>query len=565
MPSASNTDPQSHELKDMLVKKDAVTVQVASRSNSDASDASELEPIISPFKEYSTIIADDDSTFQLDLEDLPQGRNLGLFSTIVLFIARIIGSGIWTTPSAVLLMCGGNLTAFFALWIIAAIVAFSGLYVYLELGSIIPRSGGTKVFLEFIYQRPKYLVSVVFGLYSLAFGMCLSNALVFGKYALYSFGVSSEYIDSSKSANLVGLALVLVSTIVHGVSVHHGIFVQNILGFLKLLLVAIMVFTSLYVLCFPQKLTGLENHLHYNDFFQFQDSSIVSVSTISAGLLQCFFTFGGWNSVHTVASEIKDPVRTIKIAGPVSLSIAFVNYMLINVAYLKVVPYDEFVKAGPLIGSIFFEKVLGHTLGRQFVTVSIALSSASNVFVVIYGVSRMNQEIFREGYLPFTKITASNYKHTNTPLFSLILCCAITTFWLLILPPQGNSYNYIVSLEGYPTQIFIVLIAVGLFVLRKRYPDKHAPIRASLVGTSFIVIISMYVLIAPFTAPTDPSTALELLPPYHILGLLLLGLCVGYWAIMFKVLPNIRGYQLEKNTIHLEDGLSVKEWVKVWV
>lgn len=539
-----------------MLKGDSIEVTVASRSNSDAS-VDELTPMSSTVKEYTG--------FQVDLEDLPQGRHLGLFSTIVLFISRIFGSGIWTTPSGILLACGGNAAVFFSMWLIAALVSFSGLYVYLELGSLIPRSGGTKVFLEYIYRRPKVLVSTVFSLYSLAFGLTLTNAIIFGKYTLFCLGFSSEYIESTRMSNWIGISLVVLTTLVHGVSTKHGVAIQNFLGALKLLLVGIMAITSIYVIFFPKKITGLENNLPFDSsFWQFTNSKVVSLSTISSALLQCFFSFGGWSSVHTVASEIKDPVRTLKIAGPVSLFIAFLSYILMNVAYLIVIPREQMMQSGPLIGSLFFEKVLGYHLGRQFVTVSIALSAASNVFVVVYGTSRMNQEIFREGYVPFAQVMASNYKHTSTPLYSLLLCCILTCFWLVVLPPQGNSFNYIVSLEGYPTQIFIGLIGIGLFIVRRRYPGEKAPIRASLLGTLLLVIISVYVLMAPFTGPRDESTYIAFLPPYHIFALILLGLFVLYWALKFRTLPWARGYTLEPELIVLDDGLTVKRWTKVW-
>lgn len=536
----------------VLAKKDSITTTV----RSDSVGSTELTPMLSPFKEYSAL--------QMDLEELPQGRHLGLFSTIVLFISRIIGSGIWTTPSGILLACGGNPALFFLMWLIAALVAFSGLGVFLEMGSIVPRSGGSKVFLEFIYKKPRMLMSVVFSMYSLAFGMTLTNAMVFGKYVLFSLGTDSQFIETSKWANMIGLCLVLSSTLIHGVSVKHGVAVQNFLGALKLGLVAIMAATSIYVICFPKQLTGLDNHLDMESFFKFQDSSIVSVSTISSALLQCFFSFGGWNSVHTVASEIKDPVKTLKIAGPVSLFIALFNYILMNIAYLKVIPREELMSSGPLIGSLFFERVLGYHIGRQFVTVSIALSAASNVFVVVYGTSRMNQEIFREGYTPFSKVMASNFKHTRTPLYSLLLCCGLTSFWLILLPPQGNAFNYIVSLEGYPSQLFIALVALGVFIIRRRYPDERAPIRASLVGTVFILLISGYVLLAPFlSSSADESTYISFLPPYHVLGLVLLGVFTAYWGIVFKLLPWWCKYDLEYDTVTLEDGLTVKQRVKL--
>ena len=129
----------------------------------------------------SPILPNEDVLFLQDLEDVPQGRHLGLFSTIVLFVARMVGSGIFATSSGIFQDSGRSPFWFFMAWIVAALLSFAGLYVYLELGSLVPRSGGTKPFLEFIYNRPKMMVSVVFLMFSVMFGVTILNILVFGE------------------------------------------------------------------------------------------------------------------------------------------------------------------------------------------------------------------------------------------------------------------------------------------------------------------------------------------------------------------------------------------------
>jgi amino acid transporter len=471
-----------------------------------------------------------------------------------------MGSGIWATPANVFVSTGGNLTLFFGLWIIAALVAFAGLFCYLELGSIVPKNGGTKVFLEFIYPKPKLLVSVVFSLLTLFFGISLTNAIIFGKYVLYSMGYSNEFIEGSKWSNWIGLILILVTMVIHGLSVRLGVILQNGLGVIKLTLVGIMTITGVYVVILPERFTGLESHFKWEYFTKFEtDANSVSISTLVSGLLQCFFTFGGWNSVHTIASEVKDPNRTFKIAGPLSLLLALINFTLMNIAMLKIIPHEELLNAGPLVGSILFEKILGYRLGRQLVTTSIALSSATNVFVVIYALSRMNQEIFREGYLPYSSHLSRNFN--KIPIFGLLVCSILTIFWLIILPSQGSSFEYIVSLENYPNSMFLSLIAIGIFIIRRRYPNQKAPIRASLVGTFFILIVNLIVMIAPLVSESH-SPRVGFLPPYYITALIMILACVAFWVIKFRLLPWIGGYDLvEDYEIH-EDGLSVKKWVK---
>ena len=56
------------------------------------------------------------------------------------------------------------------MWVLGFLLAASGLAVWLELGSMLPRSGGEKVFLEAVYTRPKLLATVVFAVQAVALG-----------------------------------------------------------------------------------------------------------------------------------------------------------------------------------------------------------------------------------------------------------------------------------------------------------------------------------------------------------------------------------------------------------
>lgn len=61
---------------------------------------------------------------------------------------------------------------------------------FLEMGSLVPRSGGAKVFLEFIYTKPTLLATVAFSIYLVMFGFTISNVLVFGEYFIHALGIT---------------------------------------------------------------------------------------------------------------------------------------------------------------------------------------------------------------------------------------------------------------------------------------------------------------------------------------------------------------------------------------
>ena len=50
------------------------------------------------------------------------------------------------------------------LWVLGFVLSFCGLFVWLEFGTMIPCSGGGKVYLEAVYKEPKFLATVIFAM-----------------------------------------------------------------------------------------------------------------------------------------------------------------------------------------------------------------------------------------------------------------------------------------------------------------------------------------------------------------------------------------------------------------
>lgn len=496
-----------------------------------------------------------EANFLPQLEEVPQGRHLGLFSTIVLFVSRILGSGFLAISSGMYNDCGRSPFFFFLSWLVACGAAFAGLYVYLELGLCIPRSGGTKAFFEEIYRRPYMLASVVISIYSVMYGFTILNILVFGEYFLHALGIkTSDWI-----IRWVGLALLYMTCAFHGISVHHGVWVQNFIGALKLILAALIVLTGLWVTLLPLAITKIESQLHADEFFP--TKSEMTLGSFASAIIKGTFACAGWNTIHTVTNEIQNPTRTLKIAGPVSLMIITVTYIFINIAYLVVLPDKEILESGQLIGSILFERIFGYRIGRQFLTIAAAVCTAGNVFVVLYTISRVSQEVFREGFLPFSSFMSSNWPG-NAPLPTLVLSCTLSTI-VILGAPHGDVYNYIVSLESYPQQLFVALCAIGIFIMRTRYPEFTAPIRSPVFGTVLVILISTYLIIMPLTDKNPNPKGMENWPPYPYVGLLSLLFGAFYWLCMFKIGPKYFHYQIIAERLKLKDGLAITQWNKI--
>jgi amino acid transporter len=86
----------------------------------------------------------------------------------------MIGAAIFSVPSSILLSVG-SVGAALTLWLLGLILTLCGFYIWLELGSLMPRTGGEKVYLETAYPRPYRLLTTIYAVYVLlAFpGTCL--------------------------------------------------------------------------------------------------------------------------------------------------------------------------------------------------------------------------------------------------------------------------------------------------------------------------------------------------------------------------------------------------------
>lgn len=242
-----------------------------------------------------------------------------------------------------------------------------------ELGAMYPRSGGIKIYLEEAFRRPRFLATTQVCVQAVLLGFTASNCIIFAKYMLYAANIE----PSGFSTKLLAVGLLTLITIIHGCFYKTGIFIQNFLGWLKIGLTAFMILTGIAVLFRSKQPVPTWDSVW--------SGSQWGWGTLSTALFKALYSYAGLENVNNVLSEVKNPIRTIKSVGPVSLFTACFVYMLINIAYLAVVPIDEIKQSRELIAALFFDKM---GFGRAFLPIAIALSAAGNVMVVTFSLVR---------------------------------------------------------------------------------------------------------------------------------------------------------------------------------
>jgi L-type amino acid transporter 9 len=113
-------------------------------------------------------------------------RSLGVPGGVALLVGTIIGSGIFATPKWVMIY-SGSVGLCLVVWSLCGLISLLGALCYVELGLLIPKSGG-----EYVYYReafgplPAFLFSWVYALFLKNGGVAIL-VLVFASYVIEPF------------------------------------------------------------------------------------------------------------------------------------------------------------------------------------------------------------------------------------------------------------------------------------------------------------------------------------------------------------------------------------------
>src|SRR5712671_762589 len=115
-------------------------------------------------------------------------RRLGLWSAMGVVVGITIGSGIFRTPAAIARLVP-NPIAILGLWLGGGVLSLCGALSFAELGAMLPEAGGFYAWLREGWGRPAAFVFGWSELVLIRASALGGMAIVFGEYALRSFGI----------------------------------------------------------------------------------------------------------------------------------------------------------------------------------------------------------------------------------------------------------------------------------------------------------------------------------------------------------------------------------------
>ncbi|KIV90625.1 hypothetical protein PV10_07909 [Exophiala mesophila] len=355
---------------------------------------------------------------------------LGYVAVMGLIINRMIGTGIFQTPSRVIANTQSTGSTLL-LWLAGIVYALSGMHVYIEYGLnvprkrieergnnefAVPRSGGDLNYFKYTYRKPAHgpdtlpFVASMFSISFIILGNMAGNAVVF---AIRIFEASGIENPNNGSIRAVAIFVSLAACFIHGFSRKGGIMLSTLFAMVKL---CMMLFIIVTAICYCARAFP-DSHGSQTLSENLSPSHVFSGSSSGAnGYAQAFlsiiFAFGGFEQPNYVLGEIRNPHRTFPIAMVLALSIVCILYIAVNVSYMAVVPKEMQIHDGIVVES-FFDLTYGaispnadSETGRRVFSTFLAISSLGNIIVMTYTAARVKQEIGKEGLLPWPKFWA---------------------------------------------------------------------------------------------------------------------------------------------------------------
>ena len=407
------------------------------------------------------------------MENKQLQKSLGIAAALSTVVGMVIGGGVFFKPQAVYTLTGGAPGLGILAWIIAGIMTITAGLTAAEVSAAIPKTGGMMVYIEEIYGKKLgfltgWMQTVLFFPATAA-----AIAVMFGQQAAILLNNPSLVMPMS-------IGVILLVGILNTFGSKTSGTIQTVSTVCKLIpLVLIIVFGFI-------KGSG-DNPV----MSPLVAEGISPMGIIGQLLVAILFAYDGWINVGAIAGEMKNPGKDLPKAIIGGLSIVMAINVVINLAYLWVLPASELAQyASP--ASIVAEKIFG-PVGGKLINVGILVSVFGCLNGYLLTGPRIPYTLANQKLLPatFGKLN-KNGVPANATLFMVVLS---------VIYALSGQFNLLSDLSMFAIWAFYTLTFIGVIKLRKTQPDLERPYKVpfypvipiiSICSGLFVVIDQLF-------------------------------------------------------------------------
>jgi basic amino acid/polyamine antiporter, APA family len=398
-------------------------------------------------------------------------RNLGLNTTIALVIGGVIGSGIFMKPALMGAQLGSPLLLL-SVWAVAGIITLFGALSNAEVAAMFPQTGGQYVFFQKMYGNA---FAFLYGWAAFAVFNTAGNAsiaYVFSTYAnvLYPLPkfsgaiehsvnlhipfVGNFYVLENFGMKLMAIFLILVLTAINYCSIKQGSALQRVLTSLKIVAIVILIGGILF--------SGKGSTANIITPLAAMPHGWALTGAYMAAIAGAFWAYDGWNNITFVAGEIKNPQKVIPKSLFMGLSFCIIIYVLVNLAYVYVLPIHK-LSVAAFIASDAAAIVWG-TAGSIIIALLVMLSTFGTTNANVLATARVTFAMGQQNKM--LQCMGRVHPKYNTPGNALLT----NAIWSSILIISG-SFDMLTDMLIFVSWFFYGMSALGVFLLRKKM--KH--------------------------------------------------------------------------------------------
>jgi APA family basic amino acid/polyamine antiporter len=417
-------------------------------------------------------------------------RGLNLFDATMIVIGTMIGSGIFIVSAdmARLINSPGWLLV---AWGVTAVLTILAALSYGELAAMLPHAGGVYIFLReaysplwgFLYGWTLFAVIQTGTIAAVAVGFARFLSILLPSvsetsYVIPPIHVSTGYAFSLSTAQLVGVAVIVLLTWTNSRGLEYGKIVQNVFTTAKVSAIAALILAGVFL--------GLNaDAIHTNFTAPFALGAfdpalgvaagsifglIIAVGVAQSGSL---FSADAWHDVTFVAGEIRDPKKHLPKALVIGCTFVVLLYLLTNVIYLLVLPLPAIQRApSDRVATAVLDRIFP-SYGSVLMAIAIMISTFGCVNSLVLSGARAYYAMARDR-LFFVK--AGRLNRFQVPAWSLWIQGAWAA--ALVLPrtyntatgQYGNLYGNLLDYVISAALIFYILTIAAVFRLRRKMP-----------------------------------------------------------------------------------------------
>lgn len=400
---------------------------------------------------------------------------LRLIDAMVLIVGLVIGAGIFRAPSVVAAN-SPDAAWFFGAWILGGVISLIGALCYSELSSTFPNAGGDYHFLKIAFGKR----------FSFLFAWSRITVTQTGSIALLAF-IAGDYMTQllplgNYSSALYAIGIVLLLTLFNVLGIQFGTGLQKFLTSLQFIGIFIIVLAGFFIE--PTTSTAVIEQTTAN--------GLSSSSSISLALIFVLLTFGGWNEAAYISSELRTGSRNMALVLIFSILIITVIYLLINMAYLKVLGLEG-MAVSDAVGVDMMRATLGEK-GVVLIGVLVSLSALTSLNTTIFTGARSNYALGKD-FRPLAFLGKWNGEK-SAPVNSLILQGLIATALIIFGAFTRNGFESMVDFTAPVFWFFFLCSGLSLFVLRRKKPEVKRPFKVPLYPLTplLFVVFCTYML-----------------------------------------------------------------------